>query len=377
MAGIYIHIPFCKQACSYCDFHFATSLKYKDKMLEAIRHEMILAQDFIENRKIDTVYIGGGTPSLLNSDEINTLFDTMSKIYDLSQVKEWTLEANPDDLTSTYLKALKKYTPINRLSIGIQSFQPDDLKLMNRAHDAAQAEYCIPAAQDIGFENISCDLIFGTPTLSDKELQSNIEKLHGHLVPHISAYALTIEPHTPLHKKIKKAEFSIASDTHYERQMKNIIHELSARGYVQYEISNYALPGHEAIHNTNYWKQSPYWGFGPSAHAYNGHIRRWNVRNNQQYIRSILQDNSIPFESETLSKIDRINEYIMTSMRTIWGINLSEFKNLFGIEAFDHLINESAQLIDKGWIVNNNDTLTLSLEAKIISDTVISQLFII
>jgi len=353
------------------------SLTYKDDLLKALQQEMILAHDFIKDKNIQTIYFGGGTPSLLSIDEINRLVHKLSEVYNVHQVTEWTLEANPDDLSTSYLKDLKKYTPINRLSIGIQSFQAHDLLLMNRAHNVQQALYCIPAAQDIGFENLSCDLIFGTPTLSHTELGQNIQTLLQHQVPHISAYALSIEEQTPLYKKIKKGEIIPGTDTHYEEQMRIMMETLQAHHYLHYEISNYALEGHLAVHNTNYWKQVPYWGFGPSAHAYNGEIRRWNVRNNQQYIRSILLDNKIPFEQEILTTKDTINETIMTSLRTMWGLSLDRHEQTFGNEEKMRVLTSAHRYIEEGQlIISDKNTLQLVGSAKIISDAIIADLFI-
>lgn len=377
MSGIYIHIPFCKQACSYCDFHFATSLKYKEDILKAIQKEIILAKDFISDKTIESVYFGGGTPSLLHPEEIASIIETIDKNYILDNVKEWTLEANPDDLSDDYLRKLKKTTPVNRLSIGIQSFIERDLKLMNRAHDEKQAHRCIPAAQDFGFENLSCDLIFGTPNLLLNELKMNMDTLIQHNVSHISTYALTIEQNTPLYKKTRLKEFKPSSDKVYEEQMWYVMDYLEMNGYEHYEISNFAKDGFHAIHNTNYWKQIPYWGFGPSAHGYNGDIRRWNIRNNQKYMQAILRDNVIPYEEEHLSIFDKINEYIMTSLRTKWGLSLNTFKNLFGEDNLSVLLQNASTSIDTKQIILHEEVLYLSRESKIISDTIMSELFFI
>lgn len=375
MAGIYIHIPFCKQACTYCDFHFSTLLKYKPEMISAIIKEVSLSKDFLPQEKIETLYFGGGTPSLLAVDEVNKIIDAIALHYDLSQVKECTLEANPDDLSKTYLKALKD-SPVNRLSIGIQSFQAADLSLMNRAHNATEAEYAIKAAQDIGISNLSCDLIFGTPTLNKEGLLQNLQKLSSWEVHHIAAYALTIEEKTALHHLVHKGKINVASDESYVEQMLMSMDYLSQQGYEQYEISNYARNKQYALHNTAYWQGKAYLGIGPSAHSFAHPIRRWNVLNNAQYLKAILQENKIPFEAETLTTCDTWNETILINFRTQWGLNLEEMQTLFGQEKAMQLEQNMQVFMEQNQILQTDRTFTLTTQGKLMADYICSQLFL-
>lgn len=375
LAGIYIHIPFCKKACSYCDFHFSTSLKYKSEMVDALQKEIALRKDYLNSSPIETIYFGGGTPSLLSNDEINRIFDTIEKYHNIDNVREITLEANPDDLDAKYLFSLKN-TNINRLSIGIQSFVDEDLLLMNRSHNASEAEAAIKRSQDVGFENLNCDLIFGTPTLNTPQLINNIVKLNNLQVPHISAYSLTIEDRTALAHKMKNGTFTPSSDSIYEEQMITTMRTIKDLNYEQYEISNYAIPGFEAIHNTNYWKQIPYLGIGPSAHSYNGYQRSWNVRNNAEYLTSILKANHLPIEVEHLSEMDKINEFIMVSLRTKWGLNMETVQEKFGNEVRESIYSSSYDSIQKELLFIENGALLLTEKGKLIADHITSELFL-
>lgn len=304
------------------------------------------------------------------------IWEALVQHYDLSEVEEVSFEANPDDLSEEYLTQLRK-TPIQRLSIGVQSFQDEDLRLMNRAHNAHEAESGIKRAQDAGFVNLSCDLIFGMPTLTDEMLEANIDKLKSLDIPHISAYALTIEERTALYHRMKKNEFVPAPEEHYERQMMLTMQRLSTWGYVQYEISNYALPGMEAIHNSNYWKGVPYLGLGPSAHSFDGkNLRRWNVRNNALYIQSITTTGCIPYESETLTHRDLANEYIMTRLRTAWGLNTEEFKQKFDPMYFSQLEQQAKPFLDEGLIEYKGQTYYLTKKGKLLADKISAELFI-
>lgn len=311
---IYIHIPFCKQKCSYCNFHFSTSLQLKDEMLFALKKELALRQNEFPEQQIKSLYFGGGTPSVLSVDELKSLIDEVLKYYSFDEAIEITLEANPDDLNSTYLKELSR-TEVNRLSIGTQSFFEADLKLMNRAHNASQAESSIKRAQDSGFENISIDLIYGSPTSNFEQWKENLNKTIALQVPHISSYALTIEPKTALNNWISKGEISAPKENLQQEAFFYMSEFLKNNGFDHYEISNFGKPGFHSKHNTAYWQYLPYLGIGPSAHSYNGvDERSWNLANNSLYIKNLHQD-ILPKEVEKLSEQDRFNEMIMIGLR--------------------------------------------------------------
>lgn len=375
MAGIYLHIPFCKQACNYCNFHFSTSLRLKDDLLKALVTEIELQKHYLEGRQIETIYFGGGTPSLLSAAELMKIWEALEKAFPNQDLKEITLEANPDNLTREYLKALKT-TPINRLSIGIQSFQDKDLQYMNRAHNAKEADYAVKAAQDMGFENISIDLIYGTPTMTDKEWIQNIKIALALKVPHISSYALTVEPKTALAHAIEKGKSKEPDNSQTAFQFEQLMQNLTENGFDHYEISNFALPGKYAIHNTNYWKGKHYLGLGPSAHSFNNLTRQWNVANNPAYIKSIVADRKVPFELEKLSFENRFNEYIMISLRTMWGANLIYIKEHFGEDVTDDLLKNGEEFIAEGHMILKEQYLILTPKGKLLADGIASELFI-
>jgi len=375
MAGIYLHIPFCRQACNYCNFHFSTSLGLKEDMLAAIRTEAALQQHYLEAAPIRTVYFGGGTPSLLSVTELMRLWDTLEKHFPDQQLEEVTLEANPDDLSPAYLKELRQ-TPVSRLSIGIQSFQDNDLRYMNRAHNAGQAAYAVKAAQDAGFEEISIDLIYGTPTMSDKEWQHNIDQALSLQVPHISCYALTVEARTALAHAIAKGRSRQPEEGQTAAQFGQLMTRLREGGFDHYEISNFARPGHYARHSTNYWKGIPYLGLGPSAHSFNIRSRQWNVAHNAAYIKSLLTENKVPYEREELSAEDRHNEYLMTALRTMWGADLEHVEKAFGAGSRKRLEQESARYLERGWMELQQGHLVLSTSGKLLADRIASELFI-
>lgn len=375
MAGIYLHIPFCKQACNYCNFHFSTSLRLKDDMIDAIIKEMGLHKSYLEGQTLETVYFGGGTPSLLSADELMRIWSALEEHFPNQDLKEITLEANPDNLTPEYIKALIS-TPINRLSIGIQSFHDKDLQYMNRAHNAREADYAVKAAQDKGFENISIDLIYGTPTMSDKEWTENIEKALVLGVPHISSYALTVEPKTALAHAIEKGKSKEPDNAQTAAQFEQLMENLKQAGYDHYEISNFALPGKHALHNTNYWRGKHYLGLGPSAHSFNTYSRQWNVANNPQYISSILKDGKVPYEVEQLSFEDRFNEYIMTSLRTMWGADLSHIHHQFGDDVMDDFADQIKDYEQKGLMLVSKEKLVLTSKGKLFADKIASELFL-
>jgi oxygen-independent coproporphyrinogen-3 oxidase len=373
MAGIYIHIPFCKQACHYCNFHFSTSLKLKEELIQQLHKELEHRRAYLENEKIETIYFGGGTPSLLSADDIMRLYDTICKNYTITTLKEVTLEANPDDLNKSYLKDLKT-TAINRFSIGIQSFHDADLQYMRRAHNAQQAEYTIKAAQDAGFDNLSIDLIYGTPGLTDSVWKQNLEKVKTLGIPHFSAYALTVEEGTALHHSIKKKLAVPVDAAQAAGQFEILMDFASTLGFEHYEISNFALPEHHAIHNTNYWMGIPYLGIGPSAHSFNGSSRRWNISNNALYIKNSLTNTAF-YEEEQLSTQQQLNEYIMTSLRTRWGCNLNTIATKFGEEQAQLLLKKSDRFLNNGKLIIKDNTLLLSREGKLFADGIAADLF--
>ncbi|MEO8852904.1 MAG: radical SAM family heme chaperone HemW [Ginsengibacter sp.] len=376
LAGIYIHIPFCKQACYYCNFHFSTSLHFKKEMLESIRREIEMKSTFStkEREQIETVYFGGGTPSLLSSNDIEFLFSAIKENYDLAKDAEITMEANPDDISEENLASWKKLG-INRLSIGIQSFAERDLQWMNRAHNANQALSSIEMAREAGFDNFSVDLIFGTPGLSDEEWKSNLQKVIELNVPHISSYALTVEPKTPLQKMINLHKKENVNGDLQANQFLIEMKMLKKAGYENYEISNFAKPGFRSRHNSSYWQGKSYIGFGPSAHSFNGEKRTWNVANNSEYIKSI-QQNILPSEEEILTKSQKINEYVMTSLRTIEGLDLNYIESWFSLQQKNR-VNEILKLkIDPSNYERINEKIILTDSGKLIADRISVELFI-
>ncbi|HEY1025955.1 MAG TPA: radical SAM family heme chaperone HemW [Sphingobacteriaceae bacterium] len=374
MAGIYLHIPFCKKACFYCDFHFTTSFKYKTEVLEAMHREVEFRKDYLSGARVDTIYFGGGTPSVLEAAEIRSLLDHLTSVFPVAETAEITLEANPDDLHKEKVKELRQ-TPINRFSIGTQSFFNDDLKWMNRAHTADEAESAIKRVQDAGFENITIDLIYGYPLLSDQKWQFNISKAISLEVPHISSYSMTVEPRTALASFINKGKQPPLNDHQSAGQFVSLIESLSEAGFEHYEISNFAKPGRHSQHNSNYWKGIGYLGIGPSAHSFNSESRQWNVASNARYLEALAK-NTIPAEMEILSTADRVNEYIMTSLRTMWGLDLSKVDADFGYACRTGIERSVREFIEKGHVVENAGILTLSSEGKLFADHIASQLFI-
>lgn len=371
MAGIYIHIPFCKQACTYCNFYFSTSLGNKDAFLKALLKEVELTKEYLEGKDIETIYIGGGTPSILSVTELSSIIEAIAKHYNISQLKEFTIEANPDDLNKgkvTELKTLKSIG-LNRFSIGVQSFFDADLKYMNRAHNANEALTSIKHVQDAGFENITLDLIYGTPTMPDDAWIKNLHTAFELNVPHISSYALTVEPKTTLDKRIQTKAAQPVSDEQTARQFNILMDEMEKAGYDQYEISNFGKPGKYAVHNSNYWRGKKYLGLGPSAHSFNLVSRRWNVANNVNYINAINKG-ELNYEEEVLTAEQSTNEKIMTSLRTIWGLNLSE------LGGHATLIRKTLETIDPSLYIYVNDTITLTKSGRLFADKIAATLFV-
>lgn len=383
MAGIYIHIPFCKQACYYCDFHFSTSLKKKKELLNALAKELQMRKEELKNQTVETIYFGGGTPSLLTNGELQCLMDVVYANYTVSKTPEITLEANPDDLTFQRINELTS-TPINRLSIGIQSFFEDDLKGMNRAHTAIEAKQCLEEATK-HFDNITIDLIYGIPNMSLEKWDETLQCAFAFSVHHISAYALTVEPKTALDSFIKKGQYPPIDEALALEHFEHLVAETKKQGFVQYEISNFGKPNYFSRHNTGYWQGKPYLGIGPSAHSFDGKRRSWNVSNNSKYILSIEAE-LLPLTTEELSVKDRYNEYVMTGLRTVWGISLNTIEKEFGLEYKDYLLKEATLFIQQGLIkvISSNlikedaiEKLLLTEKGKFLADGIASELFMI
>lgn len=372
MAGIYIHIPFCRQACHYCNFHFSTSLNAKSDLVSALVQEVQLRRDYLGSEKIETIYLGGGTPSLLEESELSSLMSEIARYYSLAEDVEITLEANPDDLTTEKFGELKR-VGINRLSIGVQSFDEEDLQWMNRSHNVEQAEQSIAAARDAGFDNLSVDLIFGCPTTTTVKWEKNLVTLNQQAIPHLSCYGLTIEEKTALAHQVKNANGPRPDEKSNAEQFEMTMAYLSEVGYEQYEISNYAKDNKYSRHNTNYWKQVPYLGIGPSAHSFNGVTRQWNVASNPKYIKA-LQAGNLPYEMESLDRKDQFNEYLLTSLRTIWGCDMNKLEKDYS-EFLYAFSKEVSTLVRKGQLLEIESFVVLTDRGKMIADQVISDLF--
>lgn len=375
MAGIYLHIPFCRQACHYCNFHFSTSLAQQGVMVNSLLQEITLQKNYLEQEPVHTIYFGGGTPSLLKEQELTALLLHLRATFNVAPDAEITLEANPDDLTAEKLIQLKN-AGINRLSIGVQSFHEEDLTWMNRAHNSRQAEDCIKLAQDLGFPNITIDLIYGGPTLTDEGWEQNVKQAIALGIPHLSCYALTVEPGTALDHFIKKKKMAATDPDKAAQHFEMLMEWLGAAGYEHYEISNFALPGWHSRHNSSYWQGKPYLGLGPSAHSFNGASRQWNIANNAQYIKSIAAG-KVPFEIESLTTAMQFNEYIMTSLRTSAGCNLEWVAEKFGTDHTIHLLAHSEPYIRMGRIEKVGETLRLTKAGRLFADGIAGELFIL
>ena len=382
MAGIHIHIPFCKKACHYCNFHFSTLLSLKSGFLEALLKEIELVsgstpdnRNYLENQPVETIYFGGGTPSLLNADELNAILTKLHAFFVISHNAEITLEANPDDISVDKLKEWKT-AGINRLSMGVQSFYDDELRWMNRAHNAAQSIYSIEAARQEGFDNITIDLIYGTPGLTNDQWKQTVQRAIEMNIPHLSCYALTVEPSTVLGHMI---EHKKSADTDPEKQAGQfmlLMDMMKSAGYEHYEISNFAKHGMRSRHNAAYWQGKHYIGLGPSAHSFNGISRQWNIANNALYISS-LQNGVLPAETEMLSRTQQLNEYIMTSLRTSEGLDLIHVDHMFGLEAVNHISTSIKKYMHSGKVATNQARLQLTSEGKLFADGIAADLFLI
>ena len=374
MSGIYIHIPFCKQACHYCDFHFSTNLKKKEEMVLALAKEIQLRKNEFQDEIVETIYFGGGTPSILSIEDLRFLIDEVYKNYKVVENPEITVEANPDDLTENRIIELSK-NKVNRLSIGIQSFFEDDLKMMNRAHNVEEAKKCLEIATQY-FDNISIDLIYGVPEMSNEKWLQNIETALSFNVPHISSYALTVEPKTALHSFIQKGIIPQPDDEVAQEHFHILVDKLSENGFIHYELSNFGKENYFSKNNSSYWLGKKYIGIGPSAHSYDGKNRGWNVSNNSLYIKSI-QENKLPIEIENLTKTDRYNEYIMTGLRTIWGVSLERIEQEFGKTYLDYLNQQAAKFIEDHLLFVDDNILRTTKKGKFLSDGIASDLFLL
>ena len=377
MSGIYIHIPFCKQACHYCDFHFSTSMKKKDDMVLALAKEIGMRKNELldsaqDENIIETIYFGGGTPSVLSNEEIIFLISEVYNNYNVVENPEITLEANPDDLSSERILELSN-SPINRLSIGIQSFYEDDLKMMNRAHNSAEAKKCLEEATKY-FDNISLDLIYGIPGLSNEMWRQNIQTALDFGIPHISSYALTVEPKTALSKLIQTGKIAAPQDEVASNHFMILVDMLQSNGFIHYELSNFGKENYFSKNNSAYWLGKKYIGIGPSAHSYDGEKRGWNIANNSLYIKAI-QNNELPIETEVLTISDRYNEYIMTGLRTIWGVSLDRIENEFGQGYLNYLHKQSQKFLNDDLLSSENNILKPTLKGKFLTDGIASDLF--
>jgi len=374
VAGIYIHIPFCKQKCTYCDFHFSTTFEtYRDEMVNAICLEIeIRAKDFLADDSLTTIYFGGGTPSLLTKTEIDRILNTIKTHVDYSKVEEITFEANPDDISSSKLIEWKE-SGINRLSIGLQSFRQRDLDWMNRAHNVDEGEFSIKLAQNHGFNNLTVDLIYGLPDLSEDEWREHIQRLCDLNVPHISAYCLTVEQKTALQHMVKQKKLIIPNEDAQSRQFEILVETLENAGYEQYEISNFSKPQMHSRHNSNYWRNEVYLGIGPSAHSFDRLKRYWNIANNTKYIK-LIQTRELPIEEEVLSLENRFNELIMTGLRTKWGVNMEVLDSILPLNNEFH--STLGNFVNAGDLISDNNHLYLTKKGKLKADYIASSLFV-
>lgn len=374
MAGLYIHIPFCRQKCHYCNFYSLATKKHWNEIIAAMKQEMDQNKDFFDGEPLQTIYFGGGTPSLLPVEQLIGLIRRAKVTFEISDEAEITVEANPDDLNDKWLHALAG-SPANRLSIGIQSFHDQDLHYLNRVHSAKEAMVSIEKAIRSGFSNLSIDLIYGIPTLTDERWLENINTAISLNIPHISAYALTVEAGTALDHFIRKGKYTPVDDEKAAAQFKMLMKSMSKAGYEHYEISNFAQPGKYSQHNTAYWTGAKYLGIGPSAHSFNGSIRRWNVSHLGKYIEGLAAGSGI-FEFEELTNIQQFNEYVMTAIRTMWGIDTDFVLKRFGQIFPDHLTNECKNPEWQCWIVFKDNKIMLTAEGKLFADRIAAGLFI-
>lgn len=374
MAGIYIHIPYCKSFCSYCDFYHVLLPEDTDPLIDSLIAEASLRSGYLAGETVATIYIGGGTPSVLPADRTAFLLNSIRKLFTVESGSEITIEINPDDTDTDYMKALLD-NGFNRISIGVQSLRDQDLRLLNRRHTAKQASLAIESALAAGFGNVSVDLIYGIPGLDAEAWAENLDRTLSYGIKHLSAYHLTVEPGTLLSKMKEKGVFNETDEEDSNNQFSMLVEKTASAGFIQYEISNFALPGFFSVHNSNYWRQVKYLGLGPSAHSFNGYSRQWNERDVKKYIKSV-KSGKLSFEREELDRRTRFNEYIMTSLRTVWGINLEYIEEVFEKEGYDYIVNLSGKLVDYGLMKQDQKTLVLTNQGKMISDNIISELML-
>ncbi|MFL2573864.1 MAG: radical SAM family heme chaperone HemW [Flavobacteriales bacterium] len=375
MAGIYLHIPYCKQKCTYCNFHFSTNTKNVNEMINAMLVEIENKKDYLFNNEIETIYFGGGTPSFIQTSHINSLIKKIFSLYNVKGDAEITLELNPDDVSENKLRELKS-TGINRLSIGVQSFHDEDLKFMNRSHDGNMARKSISIAKKLGFKNITIDLIYGLPNLSNKKWEENLNVIKQLKINHFSAYALTVEPKTKLDFLIKNKKLDPISDEKIEEHFK-ILQEISEKiGFVQYEISNFCKDKVISKHNSSYWKKKKYIGIGPSAHSFNGNSRQWNVKSNSKYILKLKSQQEY-YEIEKLSENEKYNEYVLTTLRTMWGINQKYLNKNYNKKINLKFTTLIKKWIESGDVIKENENFKLSKKGMLMADGIASDLFVI
>lgn len=372
MAGLYIHVPFCVKRCLYCDFYSNTEMKYKDSFVSAISREMELRREYLGNESLETIYFGGGTPSQLQAEDFDKIFNAIHRLFDTTNCTEITLEANPDDITPEYMSALRAL-PFNRISMGVQSFNPEDLRFLNRRHDREQAIRAVNLCKEKGITNISIDLIYGLPGQTRQAWEANLDEAIRLDIPHLSAYHLIYEEGTALYKLLEAGKVSPVEEDISVTLFSTLIDKLTAAGYLHYEISNFARPGHFSRHNSSYWTGKKYLGLGPSAHSYNGTEREWNKSSLSLYLKGITT--GIPdIETETLNLHTRYNDYIITGLRTMWGVNLNDIQTIFGKELYDYCLSQAASPIKQGTLIQSGHTLTLSKTGIFISDSIMSDL---
>lgn len=373
MAGLYLHIPFCKQACYYCDFHFSVNTDIKSELVKAIIRELELQVHYLGGEPLETIYFGGGTPSLLTEAELNSILNTIYKLHPVAPTPEITLEANPDDLTTEKLTALAR-AGVNRLSIGVQSFDNSVLQFLNRAHTADEATKCIEAAHQVGINNLSIDIMFGLPNQHEAILHKDLASAIALQPTHVSVYSLTVEEKTVFGKWAQQGKLNITAEPEAARQFEVVMDTLESNGFTQYEISNYAKPGFESRHNSSYWQRKKYLGIGPSAHSYNGDTRQFNISNNHRYVQA-LSGGKIPFELEKLTRANKINEYIFTTLRTNSGCNLTVLKLDYDYDLETVAGKALSRMVANNLITQKANTLLLTRAGKLVADQLALEFF--
>lgn len=375
MAGIYIHVPFCKQLCHYCDFYRSKDISLIPGFIDALIKEIELRRHYLDGEEVETIYIGGGTPSLLSIGQINSVFNAIKKIHTIAPDCEITIEANPDDLSRSFVNQMKDDTPVNRLSIGIQSFLDDDLVYLNRRHNAAQSVLSLENTAKSGFKNINIDLIYGIPGLTVEKWNKNLQRIPFNIISHLSAYHLAIEPKTPLYRIMKKGKIQAVDEEQSYMQYKLLCQTTKERQFRHYEISNFCREGFYSMHNSGYWKQKKYLGLGPSAHSYDLNSRQWNVSDVKIYM-SAMRKGDQAFSFEQMDETMRFNEYVMLSLRTTWGARMEKIRSLYGESIADSFIKKASRFLDAGQMICKNGIYTITEDSWFISDYIISNLLI-